>query len=105
MKVNWKVRFKNKVWLASFIAAILTFVYTILGLFDIYPQITKNQVAEIANSVLRFLALMGVIVDPTTAGLGDSDRALSYEVPYDSSQEDPTTVAEMQNGDDSSEID
>ena len=32
--------------------------------------------------LLTFLGLIGVIVDPTTAGLGDSERAMGYEVPY-----------------------
>ena len=82
MKVNWKVRFKNKVWLASFCAIILSFVYTMLGMFDIYPSITKNQALEIVNNVLVFLSLIGVIVDPTTAGFNDSERAMGYEVPY-----------------------
>lgn len=82
MKVNWKVRFKNKTWLASFFAAILTFVYTMLGLFDIYPEVTKNDVGEIINSVLMFLSLMGVIIDPTTYGLSDSLRAMGYDSPY-----------------------
>lgn len=82
MKLNWKVRFKNKIWLTSFFAAILTFVYTILGMFDIYPEITKNDIGEIINSLLMFLSLTGVIVDPTTAGLNDSNRAMGYEVPY-----------------------
>lgn len=82
MNVNWKVRFKNKAWLTSFFAAILTFVYTILGMFDIYPEVTKNDVGEIVNSVLMFMSLMGIIIDPTTAGLGDSQRALGYDVPY-----------------------
>ena len=82
MKLNWKVRFKNKGWLASFFAAILTFVYTILGMFDVYPAITKNEIGEIVNSVLRFLSLTGVIMDPTTSGIGDSNRAMTYEEPY-----------------------
>lgn len=82
-KVNWKVRFKNKVWLTSFFAAILTFVYTMLGMFDVYPEVTKNDVGEIINSLLMFLSLIGVVVDPTTTGLYDSARALGYEEPWD----------------------
>lgn len=82
MKLNWKVRFKNKVWLTCFFSAILTFIYTILGMFDIYPEITKNDIGEIINSMLMFLSLTGVIVDPTTAGVNDSNRAMGYEVPY-----------------------
>ena len=37
---------------------------------------------QLMNQVLTFLVLIGVIVDPTTAGIGDSERALGYEVPY-----------------------
>ena len=45
--------------------------------------VTRNNVIEIPNQILTFLALIGVIVDPTTAGLGDSERALGYEEPWD----------------------
>ena len=83
MNVNWKVRFRNKVWLSLFLSAIVTFIYTILGLFDIAPSVTKNQVGEAISSLLMFLSVTGVIVDPTTAGLDDSKRAMSYEEPYD----------------------
>ena len=81
MTVNWKVRFKNKVWLSSFFAAILTFVYTMLGMFDVFPEVTKNDVGTIINSFLMVLSLFGVVVDPTTAGLNDSDRAMHYIEP------------------------
>lgn len=95
MKLNWKVRFKNKVWLTSFFAAILTFVYTILGMFDVYPEITRNDIGEIINSLLMFLSLTGVIVDPTTAGISDSNRAMGYEVPY-SDELEPTEEHETE---------
>ena len=88
MNVNWTVRFKNKVWLTSFFAAILTFVYTILGLFDVYPEVTKNDIGEIINSILMFLSLTGVIIDPTTVGLGDSKRAMGYLVPFSDDDND-----------------
>ena len=83
MKLNWKVRFKNKVWLGSFLSLIVSFVYSMLGLFDIFPDVTRNNVVEILNQILTFLGLIGVLVDPTTAGLGDSERAMGYEVPWD----------------------
>lgn len=82
MQMNWKVRFRNKVWLSSFFAAILTFVYTILGLFDVAPHVTQNQVSEFIKALLMFLSIMGVIVDPTTAGISDSDRAMTYVRPF-----------------------
>lgn len=87
MKINWKVRFKNKVFLTSFISLIVGFVYSMLGLFDIFPAITKNSILLIVDQVLTFLGLIGVIVDPTTAGLGDSDRAMSYEEPWKDEEE------------------
>ena len=83
MKLNWKVRFKNKVWLGSFFSLIIGFVYSMLALFDVFPEVTQSLVVQLLNQVLTFLGLIGVIVDPTTAGLGDSDRALGYEVPWD----------------------
>lgn len=83
MKVNWKVRFKNKVWLSTFISLIVGFVFNILKMFDIIPAVTENLVMEIVGQVLTFLGLIGVLVDPTTAGLNDSVRAMSYEEPWE----------------------
>ena len=83
MKINWRVRFKNKIWLGSFLSLIVSFVYSMLSMFDIFPDIMKNSVLELLNQVLTFLGLIGVLVDPTTAGLGDSDRAMSYSEPWD----------------------
>ena len=53
-----------------------------LALFDVFPAVTKNSVLEVVNQVLTILGLLGIIVDPTTAGISDSDRAMSYEEPY-----------------------
>ena len=92
MKVNWKVRFRNKTWLTMFISLIVGFVFNMLKLFDIVPTFTENLVMNIVGQVLTFLGLIGVIVDPTTAGLEDSNRAMSYEEPW----RDP--VAEDYNG-------
>ena len=82
MKVNWKVRFKNGTWLSMFLSLIVGFAFNILKLFDIVPVITESMVMNIVGQVLTFLGLLGVIVDPTTAGIGDSERAMSYEKPY-----------------------
>ena len=81
MKINWKVRFKNKVWLGSFCSLVVGFVYSMLALFDVFPEVTQSLVLQLMNQVLTFLGLIGVIVDPTTAGLSDSERALGYEEP------------------------
>ena len=83
MKVNWKVRFRNKTWLTMFISLVVGFIFNMLKLFDIVPSFSENLVMNIVGQVLTFLGLIGVIVDPTTAGLGDSERAMGYEEPWD----------------------
>ena len=83
MRINWKVRFKNKVWLGRFLSLVIGFIYSLLALFDVFPAVTQNLVVQLLNQVLTFLGLIGVIVDPTTAGLEDSDRAMGYEDPWD----------------------
>ena len=82
MKLNWKVRFRNKTWLTMFISLIVGFVFNLLKLFDIVPSFSENLVMNIAGQVLTFLGLIGVIVDPTTAGIEDSNRAMTYEEPW-----------------------
>ena len=82
MQMNWKVRFRNKTWLTMFISLVVGFVFNVLKAFDIVPAITQNLVMEIVSQVLTFLGLIGVLVDPTTAGIGDSDRAMTYEEPW-----------------------
>ena len=79
--MNWKVRFKNKTWLTAFVALIISFVYQCLAMFDIAPVITQDSVVQAANLVLMMLSAMGVLIDPTTTGITDSKRAMSYTEP------------------------
>lgn len=79
--MNWTVRFKNRVWLASFVALIVSFAYQMLALFDIAPAITQDAVMQSVNLVLMMLSALGVLIDPTTTGITDSRRAMSYTEP------------------------
>ena len=81
--INWKVRFRNKTWLTMFISLVVGFVFNILRAFDVVPTVTESLVMNIAGQILTLLGLIGVIVDPTTAGVGDSERALGYEEPWE----------------------
>ena len=81
-KINWKVRFKNKVWLASILSLCIGFIFNILRMFDVYPKVTENTIMEIVTQVLTFLGMFGIIADPTTEGLYDSQRALQYAEPW-----------------------
>lgn len=87
MKINWKVRFKNKTWLTMFVSVIIGFVFNMLKLFDVVPVVTENALMNVVGQVLTFLGLIGVLVDPTTAGINDSERAMGYEEPW----EDPAS--------------
>ena len=93
MKLNWKVRFKNKVWLGLFLSLIVGFIFNLLKLCEIYPPFTENTVMNIVNQVLTFLGLIGVLVDPTTDGVKDSDRAMGYDVPWNDA--DPQNMEEV----------
>ena len=69
-------------------AFLISTVYQWLGYFDIAPVVTQDAVLQLASAVLQILSLLGLIVDPTTAGMGDSARALGYEAPYQAKAEE-----------------
>lgn len=81
MKINWKVRFKNKTWLITFLIAVLAFVYQILGMFDVVPPVTQDMATQLITIVVNILVAVGVVIDPTTAGASDSEQALNYNEP------------------------
>ena len=79
MKINWKVRFKNKAFVVSFVTVVVTFVYQILSLLGITPVLSESMVMNLITTVINALVMLGVLVDPTTKGIKDSDRAMTYE--------------------------
>lgn len=78
MKINIKARLKNKAFLAALAALIIAFVYQILAAFDVIPSVTEDNVTAVVGMVLNVLGMLGVLVDPTTEGVSDSDRAMTY---------------------------
>ena len=85
MKINWKVRLKNPVFWLTVIPAVIALVYTILGLLGIVTTISEDTLVNAVTAIISALTTVGVLVDPTTKGVGDSDRALTYEAPSDGS--------------------
>ena len=83
MKINWKVRLKNKAFLIGFGTLIIGFAYQVLAMFDVVPSVTKDNLNELLMAVVSLLGILGVVVDPTTDGLNDSDRAMTYDTDYD----------------------
>lgn len=78
MTINWKIRLKNRAWLAAFLAALVGFGYDVAAMFEIVPPIGESALMEIVSTILSLLAMIGVIVDPTTEGVSDSERAMEY---------------------------
>lgn len=81
MKMNWKLRFQNKVTLAAILASVIALVYQICGLCGVVPAVSESEVTNIVSMVLNLLVMLGVLVDPTTSGVSDSERAMSYKKP------------------------
>ena len=81
MKINWKLRLKNKTTLSTLVALTVAFVYQVLALFGITPTVSEDNVINAAAMLLNILAALGTIVDPTTKGPSDSQQALTYQEP------------------------
>lgn len=81
MKINLKVRMKNPIFWLTIIPAVLTCVYTVLGCFGIVPSISQDTIVNAFTALVTTLSTIGVLVDPTTSGMSDSERALSYTEP------------------------
>ena len=85
MKINWKVRLKNPVFWLTVIPAVIALVYTVLGLLGVVPTISEDVLVNAVTAIISALTTVGVLIDPTTKGVSDSDRALTYEEPGDGS--------------------
>ena len=83
MNINWKVRIKNKNFWLALIPAILLLIQTVLVPFGYKWDfgVLGQQLTAIINAAFAVLAILGVVTDPTTAGIGDSARALTYTEP------------------------
>lgn len=78
MKINWKVRLRNKTWLTAAIALVISFAYDVLAMMDIIPPLSEDWLMNLFQTILTLLTALGVVIDPTTEGAADSDRAMEY---------------------------
>lgn len=81
MKINWKVRLQKKSFWVALIALLLVLANQVAEFFGYDITVYNEQVTVISETTLSILALLGIIVDPTTQGLSDSDRAMTYKKP------------------------
>ena len=82
--INWKVRIKNKNFWLAIIPAVLVLIRVVLAVFgvDIDFSGLNEKLLAVVEAVFVVLAILGIVTDPTTAGVGDSDRAMTYEKPF-----------------------
>ena len=71
MLINIKRRFKNRTFCVTFIAAVILLLQQ-LGLQEYLPA----NLMDIVNSILTILCMLGIIVDPTTSGITDSQLVM-----------------------------
>lgn len=86
--MNWKVRFKNPLFIAQMILAVLTPILAYAGL-TVKDLTTWQVLGDLLMGALSNPYVLGLVVvsvfnavtDPTTSGVGDSEQALTYTKP------------------------
>ena len=83
MNINWKVRIKNKTFWLALIPAVLLLVQVVATVFGFNLELGElgNKLLDVVNALFAVLAILGVVNDPTTTGINDSEQALTYTEP------------------------
>ena len=81
--INWIVRIKNKAFWVALIPAVLLLIQAAGAVFGYTIDLGNlgNKLLDVVNAVFAVLAILGVVTDPTTKGITDSDQALTYTEP------------------------
>lgn len=83
MNINWIVRIKNKNFWISLIPAVLLLVQVVAGVFGYTMELGElgDKLLAVVNALFAVLTILGIVTDPTTAGVSDSQQALTYNEP------------------------
>lgn len=81
--INWTVRIKNKSFWLTLIPAVILLVQAVAALFGFQLELEgiQQQILDIVNAAFAVLAVLGIVTDPTTKGISDSQQALTYNKP------------------------
>lgn len=81
--INWTVRIKNKNFWLAVIPAVLLLIQTVAAVFGYTLDVGDigNRLIAVVNAVFGVLVILGVVNDPTTAGIADSKQARTYISP------------------------
>ena len=82
--INWKVRIRNRLFWMEVIPALALVVQAVAAIFGyaINLDTLVGKILTAVDAVFALLVILGIVVDPTTAGIGDSERAMKYEEPW-----------------------
>lgn len=82
-KINWLVRIKNRNFWLTLIPAVLLLIQVVVAPFGYQWDfgVLDEQLAAIINAIFAVLVILGVVNDPTTDGIADSNQALTYNAP------------------------
>lgn len=88
MKINWLVRIKNKAFWVTFVPAVLLLIQTVAALFGFQLDLGEigDKILAVINAVFVVLAILGIVADPTTEGVSDSEQAMTYTAPKDDAE-------------------
>lgn len=81
--INWKVRIKNKIFWLSIIPAILLLIQAVAAVFGYTLDFTdlSEKLVAVVEALFVVLTILGIVADPTTSGVSDSNLAMTYEKP------------------------
>ena len=82
--INWKVRIRNKAFWIAIIPALALVVQAVAAVFGFTLDLSTmvGKILAVVDAVFAVLVILGVVNDPTTDGIGDSERAKGYDVPW-----------------------
>lgn len=81
--INWKIRMQNKTFWLALVPAFLLLIQAVAQVFNVSLDFTNlnKDLLGVVNALFTVLAIVGVVADPTTKGVGDSTQALTYSKP------------------------
>lgn len=81
--INWKIRIMDKQFWLEIVPAVLLLVQMVAALlgFELDLGELGSKLVAVINAVFAVLVILGVVRDPTTPGMSDSDRAMEYVEP------------------------
>ena len=81
--INWTVRIKNKLFWLAIIPAALVLIQAVAAVFGFTLELSEigDRLLAVVEAVFVVLSILGIVTDPTTEGMKDSEQAMTYTEP------------------------